>query len=116
MHVTAFAPWLWIAAFAAFVGRAWLELGRLPRPYQPDPKTLGFDWHMAVVAYGLLVAVAAWVLFPVLYGQWRRATRRKLGAGVAPRRWLVGVYAAGWAAVATILLIDPGRYWSWFLD
>lgn len=133
MHITAFAPWIWLGVFSAFVGRSWLVLGRLPRPYQPDPKTLGFDWHMAVVAYGLLVAAAACVAFPVVYASWRRGGTQRVTATYAGigltrgdrvvaktatgrRRWLVTVYATGWCMVAVVILADPGRYWSWFLD
>ena len=57
-------PLLWLNAFALFVIRARLILGRWPSPYNPDPKDLGMDLHYHGLLLGgvLLVTCGAGTL------------------------------------------------------
>lgn len=52
--VCAASPMLWLVLFYSFVCRARLQLGVWPRPYQPDPKNIGFELHHLAVYLGVL--------------------------------------------------------------
>jgi hypothetical protein len=102
-------PLLWLNAFALFVIRARLILGRWPSPYNPDPKDLGLSIHYGCLLWGLVAIVAVGLLTFV-------------GALVARRfskkvPWLLVILAAA-TPVLTILFIrwDPGRFMEWFMD
>lgn len=102
-------PLLWLNAFALFVIRARLILGRWPSPYNPDPKDLGMDLHYHGLLLGgvLLVTCGIGTFLAALVARWR--SKR------VP--WLLIVLAAA-TPVLTILLTrwDPGRFMEWFMD
>lgn len=97
--------WLW-----SFVLRAYLQLGRWPAPYRPDPKSLGFDVHYLVVTFGLIT-------FPVV------SLACVAGIIIARRcwrgfpMWRMLAFAVGCAALAfTLARTDPGSFVEWFFD
>lgn len=106
---TALMPILWVSLFVGFVLRAWLKLGYFPRPYHPDPKSLGFDWHMTAVRYLALLALFTLLIFP-----WARSELRRRGDRVERRYTFV--FIGGWIAVGIIVFLDPGKLFDWFLD
>ena len=57
--VGATSPFLWLALLYSFVLRARLHLGVWPYPYQPDPKSLGFDVHHLAIYLGVPAMSAA---------------------------------------------------------
>jgi hypothetical protein len=109
LRVASLIPLAWCMLFSAFVVRAWISLGYRPTPYRPDPKDLGFDWHMMAIYYGFLVSLATVVLFPALMSYLKRH-RYKLSPAYP------AAFMAGWAGIASILLLDVGRFASWFMD
>ena len=108
---SAVVPAGWVAAFYAFVLRARLQLGDWPRPYQPDPKALGFHVHHALLWLGLVpCALAPYVWLAAALIGWRSAV---------PRRVIL-LSGAGLAACETLFLglsyLDPGAFAEWFAD
>jgi len=109
---TVLLPLAWLGLFWLYVLRARIELGGWPRPYQPDPKDLGFGLHYALI----------WLLLPSLYlgpglaALWALSSRGWLrSARVRP--WLfLGVGIGLAAAVFTLVRLDPGRFFEWYMD
>lgn len=100
-----------LATFYSFVLRARLSLSAWPAPYQPDPKDLGFGVHHGLVTLLLEIAIASPVALVVCL-LLRRA------AGLRDRRALgpVVLFAASYALVWGMLVVDPGRFFAWFAD
>jgi hypothetical protein len=109
LAVVASVPMAWVAVFAAFVVRARFALGRFPTPYHPDPKQLGFHWHMVAIHGLFFAALASFLVLP-----WAWSARHDLGSRA--RRFCLPLYAAGWALIGLVMLVDPGRFFDWFLD
>jgi hypothetical protein len=109
VRALSYVPLLWVAVFVSFVLRAWFALGRLPYPYQPDPKDLGFDFHMQLVHFGFLATVASILIFLALM----LIQRRQSGQfdQVSLRIQLLGILVVG-----VIVFVDPGRFLEWFMD
>jgi hypothetical protein len=103
------APLIWVAVFLSFVLRAWLALGRLPYPYNPDPKDLGFELHMTLVHFGFLATIGITVLFFVL---WLLDGKR---CGKFDRSSLT-VQLFGMTVLGWIVFFDPGKFLEWFMD
>lgn len=104
-------PALALTVFYGYVLRARLSLSSWPEPYHPDPKDLGFGLHHGLVTSLLELAIASPVALVVCL-LLRRA------AGLRDRRMLgpVALFAAGYALVWGMLVVDPGRFFEWFAD
>lgn len=99
-------PLLGPLALYSYVGRAWWALGRLPAPYDPDPKDLGFALHHAFTGWMLELAIVAPVLLlPLVLVPGSRSQLRWLVIGVLS-------YAVFWA----LLIVDPGGLFEWYAD
>lgn len=103
------APLLLILLFTGFCLRATLALGRLPTPYQPDPKDLDFDIHHSAIA--LLGYTTVWFFIPVvvLYDGYALFTgkikRQKIHLS---RIWILVFPLIWW--------LNPLDLVNWFLD
>jgi hypothetical protein len=98
--------------FWSFVLRARIALGRMPVPYEPDPKALGFDVHHGLV----WLAAAASSCSPAL---WLAIAGLLLALGRGSRRALLPSGAAvtvAWLAWRLYHRLDPGDLATWFLD
>ncbi len=98
--------------FYAFVVRARLALGYWPAPYHPDPKTLGFELHAALVALGFLFvsfgAPCLQLVVVALTGRW----------GVTRRDSVMGtlVFTMVFGGAFALTRLDPGAFGDWFMD
>jgi len=104
-------PAFWMAAFYAFVGRAWLHLGYRPYMYHPDPKTLGFDLHHSALWLGLVpchLAPLVWLAAALV--AWRVGNQRPVIARTAP------AIAASYGIFLLLFYVDPGNFAEWFAD
>lgn len=110
VRLLASAPFCYLALLYLFVLRARWQLGFWPRPSQPDPKSLGFDFHHSLVwlaALGFPFAVLLAILLAL----------RGYAAARRPFPWLlIGFVAFGVAAVLGASCIDPGYFCGWFAD
>ncbi|MER2599719.1 MAG: hypothetical protein ABTQ73_09375 [Caldilineales bacterium] len=98
-----------LTLFYSYVLRARLALGVWPRPYQPDPKDLGFDLHYVLVLFSwpvLLVSPAILLLW-LLY--WRRSQPKALLMSAV-------VFMLIWLASCLLLRLDPGQFGMWLMD
>lgn len=93
-----------------FVLRAAVHLGRLPRPGEPDPGTLGYRIHDAAITLTLLLALALALGTTVI-----AARCLLLGQGMALRR-RVALVALVWTLVIALSLWDPGGLLDWLWD
>ena len=108
MWAMALAPVAWLLAFALFILRARLSLGRWPVPYQPDPKDLGFDYHYALLVAGMPIMFAAVIAVTALTPLVHR---------LVVRPWMVPfVGLVGLAAAVLLAHLDPGRVFTWLAD
>lgn len=102
-------PLGYLALFYSYVLRARLALGVWPRPYQPDPKDLGFDLHYLAV----LLALPVWFISPILLLiwllLWPRGRRKAL---LWPFLAFLLIWLLGWL----LLRLDPGQFGTWFMD
>ncbi len=107
---SAFWPIAWLFLFYAFVFRARLELGYWPTPSYPDPKSLGFGLHHAIIWLGLF----AW---PVLSGcALVLALLRGEGSARFPFWITVTLLVISLALTFAVIWSDPGRFMLWFAD
>jgi len=112
LGVYSLVPLVLLVALYSFVVRARFELGRWPKPMQPDPESLSFrtaDTHMDIVFWlgvGTLCCFLPWLLTLCLRKQMIPATRTL---------WLVGLVLP-WVLVVVVWFLDPGKYVEWFLD
>lgn len=99
----------YLALFYSFVLRARLALGVWPEPYQPDPKSLGFGIHHAMVLLGAPLWMASPVVVLMLVALRPGLRGRKM---VLPLVVFAMLYTATWL----ILQIDPGNFAYWIAD
>ncbi len=105
----ALLPLGYLALFYSYVLRARLVLGVWPRPYQPDPKDLGFHLHYLAV----LLALPVWLISPTLLLVWLllwpRGQRKAL---LWPLLAFLLIWLFGWL----LLRLDPGQFGAWIMD
>lgn len=105
----ALLPLAYLALFYGYVLRARLVLGVWPRPYQPDPKDLGFALHRLAV----LLTLPVWAISPVLLLGWLLFwPRRQRKALLWPFLAFLLIWLLGWL----LLRLDPGQFGAWFMD
>lgn len=104
----AWFPLVWLLSLYLLALRAASVLNRLPTYSNPDPKNLPFDIHYSLTFFGLLGALYAIVLFPVV------ATMSIKVLPVKRHLWIA--YVIGAIAVAIQLYYDPYGLINWLLD
>ena len=103
------APAGYLMLFYSFVLRARLALGIWPKPYQPDPKDLGFGVHYAAVLLGLPLWMVSPMAVLLLVALQPRLGRRKI---VLP----VLVFGLLYMVVWLVLRMDPRSFGYWLAD
>ena len=101
-----------LVALYSFVIRARLELGRWPTPMQPDPKSLSFptvDTHMETIFWLGVASLACFI-------PWLLTVYIRKQVIPTTRTFWLSLLVAPWFLLLTILVFDPGRYVTWFLD
>ncbi|MFZ1218350.1 MAG: hypothetical protein WAO00_03615 [Chthoniobacterales bacterium] len=96
--------------FYLYVLRQRVLLGYWPRPYEPDPKTAGLFIHHMSVYYSFLavpiavLAAACWLAGRRMSDPSYRWGRTAVFLALSVTIWI------------TVLALDPGKYFEWFLD
>lgn len=107
----ALSPVMWLMCAGVFVLRARVALGRWPRPYEPDPKDVGYLHYMAVQAGIPLMWALSLTCVVVAAVQFRQLVNdgaRPLGA--------LALLAACVATVLGLAQLDPGHLFTWLGD
>ena len=101
-------PILWLLIFWSFVVRTRVFLGYWPRPYDPDPKFLGFAYHHMSI-YFLFIGIL--ILFvPTFY--FLLLETKKLNSITFYKK----LYPVSIITIVLMIYFDPGSYLYWFLD
>jgi hypothetical protein len=106
------APWLWLALFGCLSVAATLHLGRLPRYNNPDPKDLLELAWLYHAASSLLVPIG---LTPIAVSACL-AVRSFVSPNIGDTRWMLLVYALGYALAAAVIFGNVLGLSDWFLD
>ena len=101
-------PSIWLILFGLFLARAHAALGRWPRPYDPDPRDLGFDVHLMALTAGMPVVFASVISVFLLTAVLFRPAARWHPIQIAA--------LASLAATIAIAQADPGRLFTWLGD
>ena len=117
----ALIPAAWLALFVAIVVRARLELGIWPYPQHSDPSLPfpGVVWSPLDPKEFELHSLVVWLLAPavifsgVAYGPVWAALRNRAGQ---TGRINTGIYAVGFVTCWCVWILDPGQFFSWFVD
>jgi len=85
-------------------------LHRLPAPYQPDPKDLGFEvHHLAVGEFAGIVLLSAIFWFALIPIRKFFSPDRRL--------WpLILLFSISWLLILLQVFIDPGDFVEWYFD
>ena len=104
------APIAWLGWFYLYVLRYRIFLGYWPRPLRPDPGEAGFIIHQTSIWLTFLAVPIAAVIAVGWLASCRLSDRHY--------RWKrTAVLLAGSMALwVTILGLDPGDYFNWFVD
>lgn len=105
-------PWFWVSGLVVFALRARVLLGHWPSPAQPDPKSLPFEIHHAVLWIGfyLVSALLPFAVFVFILNEFIL----KRNVMVGPAR----IFAAGGLMILPFVFVFHGSWnWvEWFLD
>jgi hypothetical protein len=112
LWMLALSPAAWLLFAGVFVLRARLALGRWPKPYEPDPKDLGFGLHYVAVQLGIPIM---WAFSLSCVAIAALGFRRLAADGARPLGALVvlGVCLIGLLFLAQL---DPGQIFTWLGD
>ena len=106
------APWLWLISFAALAVSATLQLGRLPRYGNPDPKTVP---EIALLHDSTWILLALTVLAPLVIGAYAALCLARGWRIGLSGRWLIA-HLVGFALAVMTYFGDPLGLTDWFLD
>ncbi|NJR50496.1 MAG: hypothetical protein HC780_13940 [Leptolyngbyaceae cyanobacterium CSU_1_3] len=110
IHTLAATPLLWVAWFYLYVIRQRIHLGFWPQPYRPDPKDADYAIHHLSIYLGwAVIPVIPFVVIGLIAHRQSKDARFK-------GRLALGLLALSYACYWTVVHVDPGQYWEWFLD
>jgi len=95
--------------FYTYVARATLALGRLPAPYNPDPKDLGLIFHHECIEVVISLALVSPLL--VLIAR----LLPSVDSGRSSARWLTFGFGS-YFVMLVLALSDPGDLMCWYAD
>ncbi|MHC4512144.1 MAG: hypothetical protein ACYTGW_18075 [Planctomycetota bacterium] len=95
--------------FYAYVARATLVLGRLPAPYNPDPKDLELIFHHYCIGVVMDLALVSPLL--VLIAR----LLPSVDSGRSSVRWLT-LWFGSYCVMIVLALSDPGDLMCWYAD
>jgi hypothetical protein len=108
LPIPAFAVF-WLLFFYAYCFRVWVALGHTPTSIA-EHGGLNGSWHhrAAWSLLGVLACVTPIWSIGVLLGLvfWRRMRRW----------WVVAALLVPWSIWLFVIVLDPGRWFAWFLD
>ena len=112
LHVPSALLLLIAGLFYSYVLRARIALGRWPLPYDPDPKTLGFDLHRALIWLSGTVLVALPALWLLLAAISLLGLHTPKQDANRPAFLFAGLFLL-WFTLANL---DPWQFGAWFAD
>lgn len=108
IYFLSYIPLFWLFTFSAFISRAYFKLGKLPIPYYPDPKSLGFDnlhlftWLLGILSISVLPIIFGYSLFQILNDRSNQISHLKIS--------LFSI------AFSLVIVLNPFGLVYWFLD